>query len=288
MPNQSIPAYIVDAFTDKAFGGNPAAVCILREAKTDQWLQKVAAEFNLSETAFLQQAKDNRWHLRWFTPTCEIKLCGHATLASTHVLLNELKLPYPTIIFSSLSSDLQATIYEGENGHEEKKRHDEEVGHDGKNGAQIKLDFPRIFCSQIGQVSPAINALGLHQQVAYSAGEDIILELANEAEVLNYRPDFVAIANINETRGIIITAKSATAERDFVSRFFAPSAGINEDPVTGSAHCSLADLWSKKLGKNNLRAEQLSNRRGILDLVVHDTRVELIGSCVTILKGELV
>ena len=270
MPNKPLPAYIVDAFTNKAFGGNPAAVCILNNTRTDQWLQQVAAEFNLSETAFLLQEKDNRWNLRWFTPTCEIKLCGHATLAATHVLLNELKLPYSTIVFSSLSGDLQATI------------------HDVKNAAQIKLDFPRIFCNKIDQVSAAINALGLKQVGAYSAGEDIILELADEADVLNYHPDFVAVSNITTIRGLIITAKSATLERDFVSRFFAPSIGINEDPVTGAAHCSLADLWSKKLGKNNLRAEQLSTRRGILDLVVHDKRVELIGSCVTILKGELV
>ncbi len=276
MPNQSTPAYIVDAFTDKAFGGNPAAVCILQEAKTDQWLQQVAAEFNLSETAFLQQEKANHWRLRWFTPTCEIKLCGHATLASAQVLLNELKLPYSTIIFSTLSGDLQASIHDGKSDH------------GLQTSAQIKLDFPRIFCSKIEQVPVAINALGLHQLAAYQAGEDIILELANEAEVLSYRPDFAAISNINEARGIIITAKSANRERDFVSRFFAPNSGINEDPVTGSAHCSLADLWRKKLGKNKLRAEQLSTRRGILDLVVRDTRVELIGSCVTVLKGELI
>ena len=270
MPNKSLPAYIVDAFTNKAFGGNPAAVCILNETKTDQWQQQVAAEFNLSETAFLLQEKDNRWNLRWFTPTCEIKLCGHATLASTHVLLNELKLPYSTIIFSSLSGDLQATIYHGQ------------------NGAQIKLDFPRILCNKLEEIPPAINALGLHPRAAYSADEDIILEWANEADVSNYCPDFVAISNITVTRGIIITAKSATNERDFVSRFFAPRAGINEDPVTGAAHCSLADLWSNKLERNKLRAEQLSIRRGILDLVVHETRVELIGSCVTVLRGELV
>ena len=261
----TISAFIVDAFTDKAFGGNPAAVCILTETKPDHWLQQVAAEFNLSETAFLQQQENNRWHLRWFTPTCEIKLCGHATLASTHVLLNELKLPYSTVIFSSLSGDLHAALYDL---------------------AQIKLDFPRIFCEKKEGADTDINALGLNQLSVYSAGEDIILELASEADVLNYRPDFAAISKIN-TRGLIITARSATDDRDFVSRFFAPRVGINEDPVTGSAHCSLANLWSKKLGKNILRAEQLSTRRGILDLVVHDTRVELIGSCVTVLKGNL-
>jgi PhzF family phenazine biosynthesis protein len=265
MPKKSIPTFIVDAFTQKAFGGNPAAVCILNETKPDQWLQQVAAEFNLSETAFLQQQQDDRWHLRWFTPTCEVKLCGHATLASAHVLLNELKLPYSTLIFSSLSGDLYAAV----------------------KGSHIKLDFPRIFCTDIASVDARITALGLNQLCAYNAGEDIILALASEAEVANYQPNFVAIASIPTVRGVIITAKSETSERDFVSRFFAPRAGVNEDPVTGSAHCSLGSLWSIKLGKNVLRAEQLSTRRGILNLVVHDTRVDLIGECVTFLKGEL-
>ena len=271
----TISVFIVDAFTDKAFGGNPAAVCILNETKPEHWLQQVAAEFNLSETAFLQQQENNRWHLRWFTPTCEIKLCGHATLASTHVLLNELNLPYPTIIFSSLSGDLHAAL------------HDLQTHDAQKKASHIKLDFPRIACEKREGTDAVINTLGLNQLCTYNAGEDVILELAHEADVLNYRPDFAAIVNINTARGMIITAPSATNGRDFVSRFFAPRVGINEDPVTGAAHCSLADLWSKKLGKNILRAEQLSKRRGILDLVVHDTRVELIGSCVTVLKGNL-
>lgn len=270
MPTQSITAYIVDAFTNKAFGGNPASVCILQEAKTDEWLQQVAAEFNLSETAFLLQQADNSWQLRWFTPTCEIKLCGHATLASAHVLVTELFLADQELIFSTLSGTLKAT----------------------RSKNKITLDFPKISPQLLSRIflydkDTGINQLNLNIMAGYQAGEDILLELENEEDVLQYQPDFAKIAMIN-TRGLIITAKSATNERDFVSRFFAPRAGINEDPVTGSAHCSLAEFWSKRLGKNSLRAEQLSSRRGMLDLEVLDTRVKLIGSCVTVMKGELV
>ncbi len=262
-------AFIVDAFTQKAFGGNPAAVCILSEIMPDYWLQQIAAEFNLSETAFLLHQSDNLWQLRWFTPSCEMKLCGHATLASAHILATELQLPNQEFIFSTLSGILKANV----------------------DKDKIRLDFPKIQLELLSRIflyneDTGINQLNLNIAAAYRAGEDILLELESEADVLHYQPDFTKISKIN-TRGVIITAKSATDDRDFVSRFFAPRVGINEDPVTGSAHCSLANLWSKKLGKNILRAEQLSKRRGILDLVVHDTRVELIGSCVTVLKGNL-
>lgn len=264
MVTTAIASFIVDAFTEKAFGGNPAAVCILHEEKPSAWLQHVAAEFNLSETAFIQQIDQNYWGLRWFTPACEVKLCGHATLASAHVLLNELKLPYSDITFSTLSGDLKTTAF----------------------GDRLKLDFPRIQCTIINKELGDIDALGLNQRYAYHAGEDVILELENEQAVLQYQPDIAKITNIN-ARGVILTAPSATKERDFVSRFFAPRFGVNEDPVTGSAHCSLGSLWSEKLGKNTLRAEQLSARRGILNLVVHENRVDLIGKCVTIMQGEL-
>lgn len=260
-PTQS---FLVDAFTHKPFAGNPAAVCILNEEKSSAWQQQIAAEFNLSETAFLRQIEGNRWSLRWFTPSCEVKLCGHATLASAHVLLNELQFPYSEIVFSTLSGDLKALACE----------------------PGIKLDFPRVSCSIIATEPAEIAALKLHQLGSYHAGEDVILELASEEAVANYQPDLSAIANI-AVRGLIITAQSATGDRDFVSRFFAPRAGVNEDPVTGSAHCSLASLWSEKLGKKTLRAAQLSARGGLLDLVVHQDRVDLIGNCVTLLQGEL-
>jgi PhzF family phenazine biosynthesis protein len=259
--------FVVDAFTHKPFSGNPAAVCILDEPKSDEWLQQVAAQFNLSETAFLWHEHNNCWTLRWFTPTCEIKLCGHATLASAHVLAHELCFKDDEFLFSTLSGVLSAKV----------------------NRNTIALNFPKIeprLFSNIYLHDQGIDfgELNLDIEAAYQAGEDIILELTHEDEVLNYRPQFDKLAALN-TRGIIITSKGKNADRDFVSRFFAPRVGINEDPVTGSAHCSLAILWSKKLGKLSLRAEQLSHRRGFLELGVYPEYVSLIGESVTFSTG---
>jgi len=267
--NQTLPYFVVDAFTHKPFSGNPAAVCILDEPKTDDWLQRIAAQFNLSETAFLWHQKDNQWLLRWFTPSCEVRLCGHATLASAHVLSNELNLPYAEFLFSTLSGILVAVV-------------DEE---------NISLNFPKIQPKLFSGIhlhndDVGIKQLNLNIVAAYQAGEDIIVELATEAEVLNYSPEIEKLAKI-ETRGVIITAPAKNDERDFVSRFFAPRAGIDEDPVTGSAHCSLAILWSKKLGKQSLRAEQLSQRGGFLEVGVHQGHVSLIGKSLTFSKGTL-
>ena len=264
-----LPYFVIDAFTvadpftHKTFSGNPAAVCILNEPKTDDWLQQVAAEFNLSETAFLWHQHENQWKLRWFTPTCEVKLCGHATLASAHVLARELKLPHAEFSFSTLSGILTAEV-------------DEQT---------ITLSFPKVEPKLFSRIylhsdNVGIKELNLDIVAAYQAGEDIIVELAYEDEVLNYSPELDKLAKI-ETRGIILTAPSKNADRDFVSRFFAPRFGINEDPVTGSAHCSLAILWSKKLGKSSLRAEQLSQRRGFLEVGVHQEHVSLIGKSMT-------
>lgn len=270
-----LPYFVIDAFTvaapftHKPFSGNPAAVCILNEPKTDDWLQQVAAEFNLSETAFLWHQHENQWKLRWFTPTCEVKLCGHATLASAHVLARELKLPHAEFSFSTLSGILTAEV-------------DEQT---------ITLSFPKVEPKLFSRIylhsdNVGIKELNLDIVAAYQAGEDIIVELAYEDEVLNYSPELDKLAKI-ETRGIILTAPSKNADRDFVSRFFAPRFGINEDPVTGSAHCSLAILWSKKLGKSSLRAEQLSKRRGFLELVVHQEHISLIGECLAFSKGNM-
>ena len=265
--NRNLPYFVVDAFTHKPFSGNPAAVCILDEPKTDVWLQKIAAQFNLSETAFLWHQKDNQWLLRWFTPTCEVKLCGHATLASAHVLARELTTPYSEFLFSTRSGTLVAFV-------------DDE---------KISLNFPKIQPKLFSGIylhneEVGIKQLNLDIVAAYQAGEDIIVELATEEEVLNYSPELEKLAKI-KTRGVIITAPTGNNEKDFVSRFFAPSAGINEDPVTGSAHCSLAVLWSKKLGKQSLRAEQLSQRRGFLELGVHQEHISLMGKSSTFSKG---
>lgn len=266
----SPPYFVVDTFTHKPFSGNPAAVCILYEAKSDDWLQQVAAEFNLSETAFLWHTENNLWQLRWFTPTCEVKLCGHATLASAHVLARELNLPQAEFLFSTLSGILTATI----------------------NETNISLCFPKIEPKLFSRIyldndDVGIKQLTLEAVACYQAGEDIIVEVASEAEVLNYIAEIEKITKIN-TRGLILTGPSKNGDRDFVSRFFAPRVGINEDPVTGSAHCSLAVLWSKKLGKSVLRAEQVSQRRGGLELVVHPEHVSLMGESMTFSKGTLV
>lgn len=265
-----IPFFVVDAFTQKPFSGNPAAVCILSGPKTDDWLQQVAAEFNLSETAFLWHEQNNQWKLRWFTPTCEVKLCGHATLASAHVLARELKLQHAEFIFSTLSGSLTAKV-------------DKET---------ITLNFPKVEPKLFSKIylhkdDVGIKELNLDIVAAYQAGEDIIVELAHEDEVLNYLPEIDKLAKI-ETRGLIITSPAKNSDRDFVSRFFAPRYGINEDPVTGSAHCSLAVLWSKKLGKASLRAEQLSERRGFLEVGVYQEHVSLAGESMTFSKGTLV
>jgi len=268
MSKNNIPFYVVDAFTQKTFSGNPAAIVILQSPKPDEWLQKVAAEFNLSETAFLWLRHNNEWQLRWFTPRCEVKLCGHATLAAAHVLIRELRLQVTELVFSTLSDQLSASI----------------------KGTEIYLDFPKVEPSLLTRIflhdEMNLQALGFHATAYYQAGEDIIIELNSEIDVGEYRPDIEKIARIN-TRGIILTAPSDTPDRDFVSRFFAPRAGINEDPVTGSAHCSLGVLWSRKLNKHSLRAEQLSSRRGDLKIeIIHD-RVHLIGNCVTFSQGHI-
>lgn len=268
MTSKSQPYFVVDAFTHKRFSGNPAAVCVLEEEKNDDWLQAVAAEFNLSETAFLWHEQHNQWKLRWFTPSCEVKLCGHATLASAHVLARELRVNYSKLLFSTLSGILIANI----------------------NKTTIELTFPKIEPKLFSRIyldkdEVGIKQLELNALAYYQVGEDILIELANEEEVLSYQPNFEKIARIN-TRGIILTAPSSNTNRDFVSRFFAPRAGINEDPVTGSAHCSLAVLWSKKLNKTSLRAEQLSQRRGFLELGVFQEHVSLIGESLTFSKGS--
>lgn len=268
--DNTLPYFVVDAFTHKTFSGNPAAVCILEEEKSDEWLQQIAAEFNLSETAFLWHKQDNLWQLRWFTPSCEVKLCGHATLASAHVLARELNVNHTEILFSTLSGILTATI----------------------NESKITLEFPKIEPKLFSRIYLDRDDVGIKQLQFealsyYQAGEDIIVELSSEDDVLNYQPNFEQLAKVN-ARGIILSAPSKNTTRDFVSRFFAPRAGINEDPVTGSAHCSLAFLWSKKLEKLSLRAEQLSQRRGFLDLRVNENSISLIGEAVTFAKGNLI
>ncbi len=255
----------VDAFTDKPFAGNPAAVCVLSSPREEAWMRNVAREMNLSETAFLVKQADG-YGLRWFTPTVEIKLCGHATLASAHVLWEEgfLK-PNEQARFHTLSGLLTAD----------------------RRGDWIELDFPATP-EQPAEAPPGLlAALDAHPIYVGKNKFDYLVEVSSEAEVRELKPNYSALYKI-EVRGVIVTARATTPPFDFVSRFFAPGSGVDEDPVTGSAHCCLGSYWAKKLGKNDLVAYQASPRGGVVRVGVRGDRVKLGGQAVTILRGELI
>jgi len=233
-----IPFYQVDAFTDKVFGGNPAAVCLLDKWPEDRVLQSIAAENNLSETAFLVGGGEE-YNLRWFTPTLEIDLCGHATLASAFV------------IFNFLSPDLAAVRFQTASGQLRVER----------AGELLMMDFPSRKAEKGGTVSGLADALGVPPVEVYGA-RDILAVFESEAQVREMMPDFAALEKIKAAFAVIVTAPGEKV--DFVSRFFAPNAGIPEDPVTGSAHCTLVPYWSARLGKKKLHALQVSARGGEL------------------------
>lgn len=258
-----IPSYIVDAFTPTAFGGNPAAVCLLDKEISEEKMQLIAAEFNLSETAFLQKINSDTWNLRWFTPTTEVNLCGHATLAAAHVLAHEINLPLDLFRFQTKSGELTAR----------------------KSADKLELNFPRIPTTPVNYAQ-FVNVVKTDFVSSSTAGEDLLVELKSEEEVKNYQPDLFAIEKL-DCRGLIITATSAHSGSDFVSRFFAPKFGINEDPVTGSAHCALIDFWHQKTGLTEFVARQISKRQGILHLSLLDDRVALRGNSITTAKVEL-
>lgn len=259
-----LPCYIVDAFVGPLFSGNPAAVVILEKEVEAEWMQKVAAEFNLSETSFLVPAGNNAWQLRWFTPTTEVNLCGHATLAAAHVLVNELDSSVEQITFHTRSGELIAT----------------------RSGDQLILDFPRTYTEPSPEHRQITSQLGLLHFPVFKAGEDMLIEFPTAHQVQAYQPDMNAVAAL-KCRGLIVTARGANEGLDFVSRFFAPAFGIPEDPVTGSAHCALADYWSRQLNKTQFMAEQLSERRGYLFVELLGARVALSGKCRTMVRGEL-
>lgn len=255
-------SFIVDAFSDAAFSGNPAAVVLQNRDLDDAVLQGIAAEFNLSETAFLrpQDSEGRRWGLRWFTPKAEVALCGHATLASAHALWEQCQLDAERLYFDTLSGQLIVS----------------------RSGDRLEMDFPLCTTEPCGldgwPASVASRAIG-----AAKAGEDLLLELASEAELRDFVPDIEAIAAL-PARGLIVTAPGD--QHDFVSRFFAPAVGVNEDPVTGSAHCALAHYWQGKLGREVFAARQISPRGGELSIVIKGQRVVLGGRAVTVLAGE--
>ncbi|MBL8857541.1 MAG: PhzF family phenazine biosynthesis protein [Planctomycetes bacterium] len=254
----------VDAFTDTAFRGNPAGVCVLNRAVPEAWMQSVAGEMNLSETAFLSR-EESAWRLRWFTPKVEVELCGHATLASAHVLFETgVEQPEATIRFRTLSGELRAR----------------------RNGERIELDFPRKAIEERAAPPGLIDALGERAVFVGRNDADWLVELESEERVRACAPDFARLKAV-KARGVIITARSRDARFDCVSRFFAPSVGIDEDPVTGSAHCAIGPYWAAKLERKTLVAYQASCRGGVLHLEIRDDRVKICGSAVTTLRGEL-
>jgi len=258
----------VDAFTDKPFAGNPAAVCILPGPGDEGWMQHVAREMNLSETAFLYRQGDG-FRLRWFTPALEVDLCGHATLASAHVLWEEGHLkPGEQARFYTRSGLLTAE----------------------RRGEWIELNFPALPVEPIPILPDLIQALGIPQAQVKFTGKTrfhYLVGVDSEGTVRGLKPDFTLLGKIS-IPGIIVTSRSASPEYDFVSRFFAPGSGIPEDPVTGSAHCSLGPFWRGRLNKNEFLAYQASERGGVVQVRVEEDRVFLGGRAVTVLRGELI
>ncbi len=273
------PLFIVDAFADSAFSGNPAAVCLLTVPAPDPWMRGVAAEMNLSETAFLVPG-DEVWRLRWFTPTVEVDLCGHATLAAAHVLFTTtddgLGVPAGEVLrFETRSGTLTAA----------------------RSGRAISMDFPATparpavppdaLLAALHPEAPALKPIAAGRNAA-----DWLIEFEDEETVRSLAPDFRAMADVN-ARGVIVTAAAGELTRrthpetDFVSRFFGPAVGVDEDPVTGSAHCTLGPWWSARLGTSHLTGRQLSARGGTVGVQVRGDRVTLMGTAVTVLEGRL-
>jgi len=254
--------YQVDAFTEKPFKGNPAAVCVLEKSQTKKWMQNVASEMNLAETAFLVPMNQG-YNLRWFTPNSEVDLCGHATLASAHILWEKEYLnKNQEANFYTKSGLLTAKI----------------------NESWIQLNFPATPEEKTNAPKELKEALDINPIYIGKNVFDYLIEVDSEEIVKNIKPDFTKLMKVH-TRGVIVTAKST--EYDFISRFFAPEVGIFEDPVTGSAHCCLGPYWLKKLGKDNFYAYQASKRGGVLKIHVVGERVLISGKAVTVLEGEL-
>ncbi|MGH7614542.1 MAG: PhzF family phenazine biosynthesis protein [Gemmatimonadales bacterium] len=255
----------VDAFTTTPFAGNPAAVCVLAHAADKRWMQHVAREMNLAETAFLFREND-AWNLRWFTPTVEVALCGHATLASAHVLWQEGHLQAGAQArFDTLSGRLTAD----------------------QRGEWIEMDFPAQVAHPATPPDTLLDALGVVGTYIGKNSTDHLVEVEHEAQVRALQPDFHRLRAL-PMRGVIVTSRASSGTFDFVSRFFAPGAGVDEDPVTGSAHCCLAPYWAARLGKTKLVGYQASPRGGVVTVRTAGDRVILGGQAVTVLRGELV
>ena len=255
----TVPVYVVDAFTSRPFSGNPAAVCPLESWLTDAQMQAIAAEHNLAETAFIVPETDG-WRIRWFTPSIEIDLCGHATLAAAHVLRRHLGHTAPDVVFASRSGPLPVRFITGD---------------------RLVLDFPARTPTRCDVPAALREGLGANP-LEVLRSRDYLVRLDDEAAVRALAPDFVRLADV-DCLGVIVTAPGGDV--DFVSRFFAPRAGINEDPVTGSAHCTLTPYWAARLHKTELSARQISRRGGDLLCTLAGDRVHIAGQAVTYLTG---
>ncbi len=257
-----LPVYKADAFTDKLFGGNPAAVCPLEEWLPDELMQQLAAENNLSETVFFVKEGDY-YRIRWFTPDTEVKLCGHATLASAHIFYTELGYTHDVLLFNSLSGILKITR---------------------KEAGTYTLDFPSNPPEAIDEIPAGMfEGLGIDACPVFRTSFDYMVVLPSQKEVEALSPNFKTLATV-KARGVIATAKGD--EVDFVSRCFYPQSGIDEDPVTGSAHTIMVPYWAAQLNKTTMNAVQLSKRKGYLEVELIGDRVLMSGNVVTYLKGE--
>lgn len=255
-----IPIFQVDAFTDTVFGGNPAAVCPLNQWLDDAVLQRIAEENNLSETAFFVMG-DGPISLRWFTPEAEVDLCGHATLAAAHVIFEHIGAERSVLSFTTRSGLLTVEIVKG----------------------QYCLDFPATHPVEIEPPAGLIEALGIDDAQVFN-GPDYMVVVNSETQIQALTPNFTALAELDK-RGVIVTAKGDTC--DFVSRCFYPKLRINEDPVTGSAHCQMAPYWSSTLNKSRLVAKQLSKRQGVVTCDIVNDRVKLLGNATDYMQGQI-
>ena len=256
--------WLIDAFADAPFSGNPAAVCMLPGHRPDSWLRALAAEMNQAETAFLSR-NDGDWSLRWFTPKVEVDLCGHATLASAHFLWESGRLPRTQVArFQTRSGLLSAE----------------------SDGDWIVLDFPRTTPTEAAPPDGLVEALGCKPAWTGRSRFDVLVQLDSAETVRKLTPDLVGLAN-TDARGVIVTAEGDTRGVDFVSRFFAPRVGVPEDPVTGSAHCALAPFWAERLGRTILTGYQASARGGTVRVETKGERVLLGGKARTVVRGEL-
>lgn len=257
-----IKMFQVDAFTSKLFGGNPAAICILDNWLANDLMQSIAAENNLAETAFIVK-NDTGYDIRWFTPAVEVDLCGHATLASAHVVFNYLHSAGDELIFTSPRSGILKVT---------------------RAGKLLTLNFPTDVFEKVQTPAVLIQCFGNNVVETFKGKTDYMAVFATEQEVVNMVPDLNLVSTLSG-RGLIVTAPGTNV--DFVSRFFAPQSGINEDPVTGSAHTTLTPYWAGKLGKDKLTAIQVSERKGHLQCTNNGDRVDISGYAVTYLQGEI-